>query len=129
MKFDSTDPVEQFLIEVHGLRDRDGRLAAYRLGEDTEDEIRIARILVAKIAAMEREACAKVCEDQLAVYLKDGERWLKGKNGNPDVRLKELAPNLEEAWEAEQILKHGSVVEWITQAHHCAAAIRARGRA
>ena len=24
---------------------------------------------------LEREACAKVCEDQLAVYLKDGERW------------------------------------------------------
>ena len=62
MKFDSTDPVEQFLIEVHGLRDRDGRLAAYRLGEDTEDEIRIARILVAKIAAMEREACARIAE-------------------------------------------------------------------
>jgi len=62
MKFESTDPIEQFLIEVHGLRDRDGRLAAYRLGEDTEDEIRIARILVAKIAAMEREACARIAE-------------------------------------------------------------------
>lgn len=63
MSFTSTDPVEQFLIEVHGLRDRDGRLAAYRLGEDTEDEIRIARILVAKISAMEREACAKLCDE------------------------------------------------------------------
>jgi len=51
----STDPVEQFLIEVHSLRDRDGRLAAYRLGEDLQDEIRIAQILVAKITAMERE--------------------------------------------------------------------------
>lgn len=58
----STDPVEQFLIEVHSLRDRDGRLAAYRLGEDLQDEIRIAQILVAKITAMEREACARVAE-------------------------------------------------------------------
>jgi len=44
------------------LRDRDGRLAAYRLGEDLQDEIRIAQILVAKITAMEREACARVAE-------------------------------------------------------------------
>lgn len=58
----STDPVEQFLIEVHSLRDHDGRLAAYRLGEDLQDEIRIAQILVAKITAMEREACARVAE-------------------------------------------------------------------
>lgn len=58
----STDPVEQFLIEVHSLRNRDGRLAAYRLGEDLQDEIRIAQILVAKITAMEREACARVAE-------------------------------------------------------------------
>ena len=58
----STDPVEQLLIEVHSLRDRDGRLAAYRLGEDLQDEIRIAQILVAKITAMEREACARVAE-------------------------------------------------------------------
>ncbi len=58
----SKDPVEQFLIEVHSLRDRDGRLAAYRFGEDLQDEIRIAQILVAKITAMEREACARVAE-------------------------------------------------------------------
>lgn len=68
MNFTSTDPVEQFLIEVRGLRDRDGRLAAYRLGEDTEDEIRIARILVAKIAAMERDGCLKACEQIAAKY-------------------------------------------------------------
>ena len=75
----------------------------------------------------EREACAKMCEAQVAVYLKDGERWLKGKKGKPDTRLKDLAPHLEEAWEAEQLLKNESGVEWITQAHKCAAAIRARG--
>ena len=63
MKFESTDPVEQFLIDVHRLCDRDGRVGGYRLGEDPPDELRIARILVAKITAMEREACAKVCED------------------------------------------------------------------
>ena len=79
------------------------------------------------IAAEEREACAKMCEAQVAVYLKDGERWLKGKKGEPDTRLKDLAPHLEEAWEAEQLLKNESGVEWITQAHKCAAAIRARG--
>ena len=51
MKFDSTDPVEQFLIEVHRLCDLDGRIGGYRLGEDRPDEIRIARILVAKMIA------------------------------------------------------------------------------
>ena len=81
----------------------------------------------ALVAAAEREACAKVCEELVPTYLKDGERWLKGRNGKPDSRLKDLAPHLEAAWEAEQLLKHGSVVEKITQAHICAAAIRARG--
>ena len=68
MRITSTDPVEQFLIEVHGLCDRDGRVGGYRLGEDPPDELRIARILVAKIAAMEREACLKVCEQIAAKY-------------------------------------------------------------
>ena len=81
------------------------------------------------VASAEREACAKVCEDLVPTYLKDGERWLKGRNGKPDSRLKDLAPNLEAAWEAEQLLKHGSVVEKITEAHICANAIRARGQA
>ncbi len=62
MRITSTDPVEQFLIEVHNLCDRDGRIGGYRLGEDPPDELRIARILVAKIAAMEREACARLAE-------------------------------------------------------------------
>ena len=83
----------------------------------------------ALVASAEREACAKVCEDLVPTYLKDGERWLKGRNGKPDSRLKDLAPNLEAAWEAEQLLKHGSVIEKITQAHICANAIRARGQA
>jgi hypothetical protein len=77
----------------------------------------------------EREACVKLCEAHIPTYIKDGERWLKGSNGKPDVRLKELAPNLEAAWEAEQILKNGSVVETITTAHKIANAIRARGQA
>ena len=81
------------------------------------------------VASAEREACAKVCEDLVPTYLKDGARWLKGRNGKPDSRLKDLAPNLEAAWEAEQLLKHGSVVEKITEAHICANAIRARGQA
>ena len=75
----------------------------------------------------EREACAKVCEAHISVYLKDGERWLKGKKGQPDTRMKDLAPHMEAAWEAEQLLKNKSGVEWITQAHKFAAAIRARG--
>ena len=83
----------------------------------------------ALVASAEREACAKVCEDLVPTYLKDGERWLKGRNGKPDSRLKDLAPNLEAAWEAEQLLKHGSVIEKITEAHICADAIRARGQA
>ena len=81
------------------------------------------------VAEKEREACAKVCEDLVPVYLKDGERWLKGQNGNSDKRLKDIAPNLENAWEAEQLLKNGSVIEFVTEAHKCAKAIRARGQA
>ena len=87
------------------------------------------RRFAALVASAEREACAKVCEDLVPTYLKDGERWLKGRNGKPDSRLKDLAPNLEAAWEAEQLLKHGSVIEKITEAHICADAIRARGQA
>lgn len=83
--------------------------------------------LVNKCIEAEREACAKVCDDLVPTYLKDGERWLKGRNGKPDSRLKDLAPNLESAWEAEQLLKHGSVIEKITEAHRFANAIRARG--
>ncbi len=81
----------------------------------------------ALVAAAEREACAKVCEDSVPTYLRDGERWLKGKNGRPDVRLKEIAPDLEAAWEAEQLLKNGSVIENYLVQHQCASAIRARG--
>ncbi len=77
--------------------------------------------------SVEREACAKVCEDSVPTYLKNGERWLKGQNGKPDVRLKEIAPNLEAAWEAEQLLKNGSVLESYSVQHQCANAIRARG--
>ena len=62
VSFESTDPVEQFLIEVHNLRTADGQICNYRMGVDLQDEIRIARILVAKIAAMEREACARICD-------------------------------------------------------------------
>ena len=84
---------------------------------------------IRKAVEAEREACAKVCEDLFPTYLKAGERWLKGRNGKPDSRLKDLAPNLEAAWEAEQLIKHGSVIEKITEAHSCANAIRARGQA
>ena len=96
---------------------------SYYWVESAEDIEKFAAL----VAAEEREACAKMCEAQVAVYLKDGERWLKGKKGEPDTRLKDLAPHLEEAWEAEQLLKNESGVEWITQAHKCADAIRARG--
>ena len=74
-----------------------------------------------------KERAAKVCEDRIPTYVKNGERWLKGQNEKPDVRLKELAPNLEEAWEMEQLLKHGSILEQYTEQHYCAAAIRALG--
>lgn len=62
MTVSSADPVEQFLIEVHNLRTADGKICNYHIGLDLQDEIRIARILVSKIAAMEREACAKTVE-------------------------------------------------------------------
>jgi hypothetical protein len=78
------------------------------------------------VAAHEREACAQACEGLVPTVLINGERWLKDKNGNPDVRLKDLAPELESRWEAEQILKNGSVIENYTVQHRCAAAIRAR---
>ena len=74
----------------------------------------------------ENEACAKVCEDSVPTYIKDEERWLKGQNGKPDVRLKELAPNLEAAWEQEQLLRKNSVLKDIAEGHTLAAAIRAR---
>ncbi len=95
------------------------------IGPSTERLERFATL----VAAAEREACAKVCENSVPTYLKDGERWLKGQNGRPDVRLKEIAPNLEAAWEAEQLLKNGSVLESYSVQHQCAAAIRARGQA
>ena len=76
----------------------------------------------------EREACAQACEGLVPTVLINGERWLKDKNGNPDVRLKDLAPELESRWEAEQILKNGSAIENYTVQHRCAAAIRARGK-
>lgn len=79
------------------------------------------------VAAAEREACARVCEDQIRTYLKNGERWLKGVNGRPDARLKDLAPDLEKAWEMEQVLKNSSVVESMIKAYKTAALIRARG--
>lgn len=76
--------------------------------------------------AAENEACAKVCEDSVPTYTKDGERWLKGRNGKPDVRLKDLAPNLEAAWEQEQLFKKDSALQSIHEGHILAAAIRAR---
>ena len=80
------------------------------------------------VAAAEREACAKVCEDSVPTYTKDGERWLKGRNGKPDVRLKDLAPNLEAAWEQEQLLRKNSALKDIATGHILATAIRARGQ-
>ena len=82
----------------------------------------------ALVAAAEREACAQACEGLVPTVLINGERWLKDKSGNPDVRLKDLAPELESRWEAEQILKNGSAIENYTVQHRCAAAIRARGK-
>ena len=80
------------------------------------------------VAAAEREACAKLCEDSVPTYTKDGERWLKGRNGKPDVRLKDLAPNLEAAWEQEQLLRKNSALKDIATGHILATAIRARGQ-
>lgn len=109
---------------------REAGFVDYELDDGTDDafDIRYVRFAIL-VATAENEACAKVCEDLVPTYLKDGERWLKGRNGKPDSRLKDLAPNLEVAWEAEQLLKHGSVIEKITEAHICANAIRARGQA
>lgn len=79
------------------------------------------------IRAEEREACAKVCESLTPTYVKNGERWLKGDGVNQDVRFKDIAPELEAMWEAEQILKNGSITESYTAYHQCAKEIRARG--
>ena len=115
--------------EVIKLAKQSGLFVELVLERDLDWLERFADLVASAAQAKEREACAKVCEDLVPTYLKDGERWLKGRNGKPDSRLKDLAPNLEAAWEAEQLLKHGSVVQKITEAHICANAIRARGQA
>jgi uncharacterized protein YehS (DUF1456 family) len=76
----------------------------------------------------EREECAQACEDSVPTYLKNGDRWLKGQNGKPDTRMKDIAPNLEAEWEMNQILKNGSVIMPITEAHLLAEKIRARSK-
>lgn len=93
MNITSTDPVEQFIIEVHNLRTVDGKICNYHIGLDLQDEIRIAKILVEKMiahylehsgqyvtndatreaaireaVAAEREACLKACEQIAAKY-------------------------------------------------------------
>ena len=88
--------------------------------------IYVLQRFAALVAAAEREACAQACEGLVPTVLINGERWLKDKNGNPDVRLKDLAPELESRWEAEQILKNGSAIENYAVQHRCAAVIRAR---
>ena len=80
------------------------------------------------IAARQREKDAEICESFIHTYVKDGERWMRGDNGKPDFRIKDVAPHLEAAYEMEQILKHGSVIETITVAHKIAAAIRDQDR-
>ena len=118
-------------MNTERIRELAEQAAKYAIEFATQDqELYIPKLMekfAALVAAEEREACAKMCEAQVAVYLKDGERWLKGKKGQPDTRMKDLAPHMEAAWEAEQLLKNKSGVEWITQAHKFAAAIRARG--
>jgi hypothetical protein len=74
-----------------------------------------AKAALAAAVAKEREACALVAESFITTYVLNGERWLKGENGEPDVRIKDLVPHL-----------HGSVVARITVAHKILAAIRAR---
>lgn len=101
-------------------------MISYQNIEILEEEWR-ARLEAAVLA--EREACAQACEGLVPTVLINGERWLKDKNGNPDVRLKDLAPELESRWEAKQILKNDSVIENYAVQHRCAAVIRARGNA
>lgn len=78
--------------------------------------------------AKQREKDTEICESFIHTYVKDGERWMRGDNGKPDFRIKDVTPHLEAAYEMEQILKHGSVIETITVAHKIAAAIRDQDR-
>ena len=84
-----------------------------------------AQILARRDAAIWMEA-AEVCEAFTPTYVKDSERWLKGQNGNPDIRLKDIAPRLEAAFEMEQVLKHGSVIHQLTDFDKCGKALRAK---
>jgi hypothetical protein len=121
----------QEILELAGHRDVPPwvmKLVADCVAKERKEFAVHAVDIARRAIAEEREACAKVCEDSVPTYLKDGERWLKGQNGKPDVRLKEIAPNLEAAWEAEQLLKNGSVLESYSVQHRCAELIRARGQ-
>ena len=84
-----------------------------------------AQILVRRDAAIWMEA-AEVCEAFTPTYVKDSERWLKGQNGNPDIRLKDIAPHFEAAFEMEQVLKHGSVIHQLTGFDKCGKALRTK---
>src|SRR6185312_6726572 len=87
-----------------------GSGVAWRLGNDGLATT-IARHVQAKLAAT-AEAARLEARDAIAdlfdngMYTKDGERWMKTPEG--DVRLLDIAPNLERMFIQEQILKCGS---------------------
>lgn len=116
MRITSTDLVEQFLIEVHNLCDRDGRIGGYRLGEDPPDELRIAQILVAKIAAMEREKVIQWMVER---------QYATGHGDTTEDLLAEMDWQIRER-EREACAR---IAERSESALRCAFNIRARGQA
>lgn len=56
------------------------------------------------IAARQREKDTEICESFTHTYVKDGERWMRGDNGKPDFRIKDVAPHLEAANEIERLI-------------------------
>ena len=116
VSFESTDPVEQFLIEVHNLRTSDGQICNYRMGVDLQDEIRIARILVAKIAAMEREKVIQWMVER---------QYATGHGDTTEDLLAEMDWQIRER-EREACAR---IAERSESALHCAFNIRARGQA
>lgn len=125
MSFESTDPVEQFLIEVRNLRTSDGQICNYCMGVDLQDEIRIARILVAKIAAMEREKVIQwMVERQYATGHGDTTEDLLAEM-DWQIRERERNGCLKEC---EQIAAKYHMKRYATdwQAQECIAAIKAR---
>jgi len=104
--------VEGLAIELWEVFRPSAHYAFQFIATAEQEEWRVvARHVQAKLAAT-AEAARLEARDAIAdlfdngMYTKDGERWMKTPEG--DVRLLDIAPNLERMFIQEQILKCGS---------------------